>query len=273
MPILTGHYTAAFHLPGQVSRIVSLVPSQTELLADLGLEAQVVGITKFCVHPETWFHTKTRVGGTKNLHMQTIHGLKPDLVLANREENHREQIEELSRHYPVWVSEIGSFEDSIKMIQTIGELTCRADRASDLIDQIRRRFENFSKKRLISNTPLSGAYFIWKEPYMAAGGDTFISAMMTCCGLKNIFEDQPRYPQITLDILAKKDCRLLLLSSEPYPFREKHILEIQKQLPSAKIILVDGEMFSWYGSRLLYAPDYFEKFLLENGLAENKNGS
>lgn len=236
-------------------RIVSVVPSQTELLYDLG--ADVVGITKFCVHPEEWFRTKTRIGGTKQLHLDKIATLQPDLIIANKEENTKEQIEALAAQFPVWISDIHNLEEACEMITSIGHIVNKHHAANKMAATIKESFDLL--KPLQPAIPT--AYFIWRDPWMVAGGDTFIHEMLRTIGLRNVFEDIPRYPSVTLPQLAASGCRLVLLSSEPYPFKEQHIAEIQAYLPDAEVRLVDGEMFSWYGSRLLQAPAYFSKLL------------
>ncbi|HMH22451.1 MAG TPA: helical backbone metal receptor [Puia sp.] len=252
-------------------RIISLVPSQTELLYSLGLNEEVTGITKFCVHPETWFRSKPRVGGTKDVRIASVRELKPDLIIANKEENDKEQIEELSRHYPVWISDIGTLTEALQMITAIGELTGKEKEARALATEIGDRFATLKVPQhsvtslphqgLSPATPPRTAYFIWRRPWMVAGGDTFIHDMLHRCGLTNLFADKARYPSIELEALAASGCELVLLSSEPYPFREKHIAEIRAVLPQADIRLADGELFSWYGSRLLEAPAYFQNLL------------
>ncbi len=242
------------------SRIVSLVPSQTELLSHIGLENEVIGITKFCVYPQKWFKEKTRVGGTKKINFEKIEELSPDLIIANKEENVKEQIEKLSQKYDVWITDVNNLGDSIKMINDIGKLTNRSKQASLLSLKIESEFEKLkrisSKKRKIPS-----AYFIWKDPYMVAANGTFINDMMKYCGLENIYSEKKRYPEISLNELKNKIPKLILLSSEPYPFKEKHKIEIQKIFPLIKVELADGEMFSWYGSRLLKSVDYFHSFL------------
>ncbi len=260
-------------------RIISLVPSQTELLYDLGLDDEVIGITKFCVHPNKWFTTKTRVGGTKTASIQKILSLNPDLILANKEENIKEQIEELKLSIPVYVSDIFILEDAFQMIEDVGQITAKEEKAKVVISQIQLRFDKLKTSNaqysriylqqrdegLLSNRPheLKAAYLIWKDPYMAAGGDTFINTMMEQCGFENVYKNFKRYPQIEVTQLESDNCNLLLLASEPYPFKQKHLDELQHQVPSIKIVLVDGEMFSWYGSRLLLAPEYFGKLVAE----------
>lgn len=239
-------------IPVNPQRIVSLVPSQTELLYDLG--ADVGGITKFCIHPDEWFRSKTRVGGTKQLKPDVIASLRPDLIIANKEENEKEQVEALAKDYPVWISDIHTLADALDMIVSLGDILSKRHAAQQLAQNIRGRFGLLRPLSPVIPT----AYFIWRDPWMIAGGDTFINEMLHVCGLRNVFGDMPRYPSITLPQLAASGCKLVLLSSEPYPFKEKHIGEIREYLPDADILLVDGEMFSWYGSRLMHAPGYFE---------------
>ncbi|SFE91891.1 ABC-type Fe3+-hydroxamate transport system, substrate-binding protein [Chitinophaga sp. CF118] len=239
-------------IPFPPRRIVSLVPSQTELLSYLGLTTEVVGITKFCVHPDEWFREKTRIGGTKKLHLDQIRALAPDLIIANKEENDPQQVKVLMEEFPVWVSDIHTLADAQEMISSIGVITGTSEVALQLNKQISEEFST-----LTGPGQLKTAYFIWKDPWMVAGGDTFIHEMMKLSGLENVFAGLSRYPEVTLAELQATDCQLILLSSEPYPFKEKHIAELQELLPASKILLVDGEMYSWYGSRLLYAPAYF----------------
>jgi ABC-type Fe3+-hydroxamate transport system substrate-binding protein len=242
------------------SRIISLVPSQTELLEDLGLSTEVIGITKFCVHPSEWFLNKPRVGGTKNLDFQKIENLSPDLIIANKEENVKEQIEELAGKYDVWITDVNSVDDAIKMINDIGKLTGRNIEAFALSTKIEEGFEKL-KTLTFQKRKIAAAYFIWKDPWMVAADDTFINDMMKYAGLENVFADLKRYPEISLSDVKEKNTELILLSSEPYPFKEKHKREIEQLLPQIKVELVDGEMFSWYGSRLLKSVDYFLSFL------------
>jgi len=237
------------------ARIISLVPSQTELLFYLGLDKEVIGITRFCVHPEQWFRTKTRIGGTKQINTALIHQLHPDLIIANKEENIKEQVEELATRYPVWVSDINNLKDAYEMIHSIANMVGKTVEGTELNAKI--QFE-FDQLKTIDNK-IRTAYLIWKEPYMTVGGDTFIHSMLAAAGLENIFANRIRYPEINVEELKAIHPELVLLSSEPYPFQQKHIDELQSALPQTKIILADGEMFSWYGSRLEKAPAYFSK--------------
>lgn len=240
-------------------RIISLVPSQTELLHDLGLEDQVVGITKFCIHPEAWFRSKTRVGGTKQYHFDKIELLEPDLIIGNKEENDEEQIRTLQQQYPVWMSDIHNLDESLDMIRRIGALTGRNEKAEEIAQRIAAEFTLLENEMPVMRS-LRAAYFIWRNPYMAAGHNTFIDSMLQRLRMHNLFAGG-RYPETTLQEMRELRPEVVLLSSEPYPFKEQHVAEIQNAVPGAIILLVDGEMFSWYGSRLLQAPAYFRKLI------------
>lgn len=236
-------------------RIVSIVPSQTELLFDLGLKDEVVGITKFCVHPEEWFRNKNRVGGTKSISLEKVKALKPDLIIGNKEENFKENIEDLRKIAPVWMSDIFNLEDALDMIRKIGELTNSFERASELATTISTNFN-----ALVSEEPnFSCTYYIWKKPFMVAGPNTFIDTMLPYCGLKNgVIE--PRYPELGEELIQTD---VILLSSEPYPFKEEDVAFMKAKFPHSFVKIVDGELFSWYGSRLLLATDYFDSLKKE----------
>lgn len=234
-------------------RIVSLVPSQTELLADLGLSDRVVGITKFCVHPEDWKRSKTIIGGTKNFDFDRIRSLQPDLIIGNKEENYIEGIKTLSAQFPVWMSDIVTLSDALSMIRNVGEITNTTFKAERIASDIADSFTGPMKL-----PALKTLYLIWKSPWMAAAPGTFIHEMMRLSGLVNCFDKQTRYPELSTEQIQRINPELILLSSEPYPFKERHTEELQLLCPKAKILLVNGEMFSWYGSRLLKFPAYLE---------------
>ncbi len=236
-------------------RIISLVPSQTELLFDLGLNAEVIGITKFCIHPVEKVKERTKIGGTKNLHIDLIRSLKPDLIIGNKEENDQGQIEELMQEFPVWMSDIYNLEDAKNTIQQIGEIVDREPEAAYLNHLISAGFNDLQSLALQHNINKKVAYFIWKNPYMLAGQHTFINHMLAMIGLQNVVKSA-RYPEIELEDLKLLEPEIVFLSSEPYPFRDKHLKEIEVVLPHASVQLVDGEMFSWYGSRLIKAVQY-----------------
>ncbi|MCS6973781.1 MAG: helical backbone metal receptor [Cyclobacteriaceae bacterium] len=242
-------YRITFRYPPQ--RIVSLVPSQTELLFELGLGEKVVGITKFCVHPPAWRRAKTIIGGTKNFRFDVIRKLQPDLIIGNKEENYRQGIDELKQEFPVWMSDVITLADAFRLITDIGEITGTTTLACTLREKTEQAFA-----KLEQLPPLRTLYLIWKEPWMGAASETFINEMLTAAGLINVLQHQKRYPELTGDELIRLQPEVVMLSSEPYPFREKHVNELQQLLPQARIVLVDGEMFSWYGSRMLYFPQY-----------------
>lgn len=234
-------------------RIISLVPSITELLYDLGLREEVVGITKFCVHPTEWFRTKERIGGTKTLNLNKIIELKPDLILANKEENVKEQVYELSNHCHVYTSDVKDVKDALHMIQDIGQLCGKKSEALHLIETFQQQRNFFSPQKI-----RTAIYLIWQKPYMAAGVDTLIHSMMEMAGFQNVIREN-RYPEITMGEIQRLQPDYLLLSSEPFPFKQKHVEELALLCPYTKPICVDGEIFSWYGSRMLKSFDYFSK--------------
>ena len=241
-------------------RIVCLVPSLTELLVDLGLENRLVGLTKFCVHPNELRSKKTVVGGTKTIHIDRVAALQPDFILCNKEENTPEIVESCSALAPVYVSDIISFQDIYTLLADLGELFQMESKTNQLTQDLQNRIVAFNTKTA-AQPKQSVAYVIWNDPFMVAGNNTFINSILNLLGLRNAFAyKKERYPII--DRKELNDLELILLSSEPFPFKEKHI-ESFKQFTNAKIILVDGEYFSWYGSRLLKAFDYFKKLLSE----------
>ena len=238
-------------------RIVSLVPSQTELLCALGLEEKIVGVTKFCVHPQGLRKQKTIVGGTKKVSFDKIKDLQPDIILCNKEENTPEIVEELVKIAPVHVSDVISLQDSLDLIHMYGEIFEKGRETEVLISEIKKAQKDFSQ---IPKNYKNVAYLIWKDPWMVVGGDTYINSMLELNGWENVFQNnKSRYPQVDLKDLQSPEIDLILLSSEPFPFKKKHLLELQNNI-NTKIVLVDGEFFSWYGSRTLPAFDYFKKF-------------
>lgn len=244
-------------------RIVSLVPSQTELLYDLGLEDRIVGITKFCVHPYHFKSTKKIVGGTKKVHLEKIRLLQPDIIICNKEENTQETVAELNKICPVWVTNIVTIEDNSKMIADFGQLfNCRTE-AQKWNDKLAFALSDF--KNFIKDYPVKkAAYFIWKNPYMVAGSDNYINELLKLNHFNNIYGENSktlgRYPEIDLKkIRLEGDPDLVFLSSEPFPFKEEDSFEIGRHTHHAKTVFVDGELFSWYGSRLLKAFEYFKK--------------
>lgn len=238
-------------------RIVSLVPSQTELLCDLGLQDSLVGVTKFCVHPKNIRKEKAVVGGTKKVNLKKIGALHPDIILCNKEENTQEIVIELEKIAPVHVSNVISFEDSLDLIYKYGEIYNEHNITARLIKELESAKNNF---KILPGKKLRVAYLIWKEPWMAVGGNTFINSILEINGWENVFRNESsRYPVIELTDLHTQNPDLVLLSSEPFPFSEKHKNFLEEQT-GIKVKLVDGEFFSWYGSRLLPAFNYFKEF-------------
>lgn len=240
-------------------RIVSLVPSQTELLFDLGLEDAIVGITKFCVHPFHFKSTKTIVGGTKNVKLEVIKELQPDIIIANKEENTQEIVESLQGICPVWVTDVVTIEDNLKMIEDFGLLLGKRVEAQKWLDKIQFAHQDF--KNFIAQQPEKKvAYMIWAKPYMAAGNNTFINTLLQLNHWNNIYEaKEGRYPEIELKKMRLDgDPDFVFLSSEPFPFKDEHAFEIGRFTHHAKTVFVDGEMFSWHGTHLFRAFEYFK---------------
>jgi len=235
--------------------IVSLVPSFTELLFDLGLVKQVIGITWFCIHPKEELKGITKIGGTKNVKVDVVKGLNPTLILANKEENQKEQIEELSKDFDVLLTDNKTFQDDLDTIKGIAQIFDKEAIGSEILNIKGRVF--FKLSNALNGTFI---YLIWKNPYMSAGMDTYINDLLQGLGLKNKIAKN-RYPALTENEIAELNPEYIFLSSEPYPFKEKDILELQNLCPNSKILLVDGEVFSWYGSRLIHKVDYIEDFV------------
>lgn len=246
------------------NRIISTVPSLTELLYHLGLQEEVIGITKYCVHPNHWATDKNIIGGTKNLNLDLIESLNPTLIIANKEENVKEQIEYLQSKFKVLITDIKDYDDALEAILKIGRITNCSEKSKHLTQEI----EQLASSCNANFNYQSFLYFIWRKPYMIAGDDTFIHAICNKLKLRNLAM-QNRYPEINLDKIVSLSPDIIFLSSEPFPFKEKHINELQSHLPYTKIVLVDGEMFSWYGSRMLEAFPYFQnlaKSLANSGM-------
>lgn len=230
------------------NRIISLVPSLTELLFDLGLDDSVAGRTRFCIHPEKRVENVSIIGGTKNPRIDKIRELNPDLVIANREENRKKDVEAIKEFCEVMVTDINTIDDALFAIHDIGERCGAGEKAAELIEAVRTELDHVPEE-----PPMSAAYIIWREPWMSVGHDSYIHSVMTHWNLENVFSGSTRYPKTTLDELCEKKPDVILLSSEPYPFREKHVDEVSSRCPDSRTLLVDGEWFSWYGSRMLPA--------------------
>ncbi|OIQ17250.1 MAG: cobalamin-binding protein [Flavobacterium sp. MedPE-SWcel] len=246
-------------LPSVPKRIISLVPSQTELLFDLGLEDNIMGVTKFCVHPYHIKSTKVIVGGTKKVNVDKIKALQPDIIIANKEENTEEIVKSLKGVAPIWVSDIVTLQDSLDMITELGKIFGVRTQAQQWVNKISFALDDF-KSFMKDREQQKAAYFIWKNPYMAAGSDTFINEMLKLNNFTNIYEDRGRYPEVIIQKMRiQGDPDVVFLSSEPYPFKEEDAFEVGRFTHHAKTVFVDGEMFSWYGSRMLKAFPYFKQ--------------
>lgn len=225
-------------------RVLSLVPSQTEFLLDIG--APVVGRTKFCVHPKKSVIDIPIIGGTKKFRFDRVRELKPDLIIGNKEENYKEGIEALEADFPVWISDIYSLEDAFQMMSSLGRLCDLEDASRQIILDCRKSTENIKNTK--KGTVL---YLIWKNPWMAAGSYTFIDHLLTHLGYQNIIQKN-RYPTFEDHDIDLLDPDHIFLSSEPYPFKKDHLSQVKSKWPNAHCQLVDGEIYSWYGSRLRY---------------------
>ncbi len=226
-------------------RIVSLVPSITELLVDLGVREQLVGCTKFCVHPPSLREEVAVVGGTKNVRVQAVQDLRPDLVIASKEENVREQVEVIRSFSEVLVYDVVDISSAKQMILHLGQHLDCLPAAERIVDA-----NAATIKQLYQANQGTALYLIWRNPFMAAGGDTYIHSMLEAVGYSNVLADAERYPSLAIEDIQALAPAHLLLSSEPYPFKPQHLDEMQQLCPQAQVSLVDGELYSWYGSRL-----------------------
>jgi ABC-type Fe3+-hydroxamate transport system substrate-binding protein len=256
---VTDQMNRTIRMEGIPRRIVSLVPSQTELLYDLGLNDEVVGITKFCIYPEKWFKSKNRVGGTKQVNIEKVRDLQPDLIIGNKEENSEEDIQALMKIAPVWMSDIYTYEDALEMISLLGNLLEKEAESAEITAEIENEFKKFT---LMNGKKV--LYFIWKAPDYLAGKSTFIDAMISKAGFENLCNGE-RYPELK-ELTENPD--FIFLSSEPYPFKKEHELEFQQRFPTSQIVFVDGELFSWYGSRMKRFPNYVHELI--KGLPSNQ---
>lgn len=238
--------------------IISLVPSITETLFDFGLtDHEVIGRTKFCIHPKELVKNVEIIGGTKNLNISKIKSLSPDLIIANKEENDKAQVEELMKDFKVWVTDIETLEDNQNFLTKLGILLNK----EEISQNFNQKISSIFNVKKISD-PIKVAYLIWKNPYMTVGSDTFIHEIIEKLGFENLFKNEKRYPEISLDQMQEAD--VIFLSTEPFPFQQKNVEELQNELPGKKIIVIDGEAFSWYGTHLAKCSDYFQNLFSAN---------
>lgn len=242
-------------------RIISLVPSQTALLAYLGLSVRIAGITDYCIEPDGLFNMAAKIGGTKNISINKIRELQPDLIVGNKEENPKSLIEKLAAEFPVYITDVRDYNSALEMIKDIGLITGKKEESEALINTIISKFVELPVPKSIQRA----AYFIWRKPYMVASANTFISSMMEFCGFNNVFlPAETNYPVLTEEMLVEKQPEVILLSSEPYNFGDEHITEFQNMMPDTKVLLVNGQYFSWYGSKMVESPYYFTKMISNN---------
>jgi ABC-type Fe3+-hydroxamate transport system substrate-binding protein len=240
------------------NKVVSLCPSITETIFSLAPPEKIVGVTKFCVHPHNIIKDIHKIGGTKTVNISKIDTLAPDLIIAEKEENIKETIEILEKKYNVVVFNVESYKDALSLINKLGVIFDNVKKAQEISLHIECRFTLIPR---VNNKNV--LYFIWKKPYMVAGKNTYINDILEKLGFKNAILPfySSRYP--TLDNLQSISAEVdyIFLSSEPYPFQERHCQELSAHFRNSKIMLVDGEMFSWYGVRMIAAAPYFEKLI------------
>ncbi|WP_413513290.1 ABC transporter substrate-binding protein [Myroides odoratus] len=241
-------------------RIVSLVPSQTETLFDLGLEDEIVGITQACIYPYHLRATKTVVGDLTKVDVEQIKLLQPDIIIVNKEETSTAIIESIQAICPVWVTDVKTLDENIKMIEAFGILFNKRTEARKWIDKI-----YFGQKDLmdfVSSKPgYKAAYFVGKDPFLVAGDSTFIHELLTLNKFENVYASRAeKYPEVEVrKIRIQGDPELVFLSSVPYPFEEEDAFEIGRFTHHGKTIFVDGEMFSWFGTHVCKAFAYFKQ--------------
>ena len=232
-------------------RIVSLVPSLTETLVDLGVEDRIVGVTKFCLHPDHLRREKTRVGGTKGVRVDLILDLQPDLVIANLEENNAQDVMALEiAGVPCWVCDVRTVERAFRLLADLGELVGAGERGRALEQEARSAWEE-GRAAGHGGAGREVAYAVWRNPWMWAGHDAYIQSVLRWWGWST-WPDAPRYPECDMEAVLESGVEEVLLPSEPFPFKETHRAECLGLTST----LVDGEMFSWYGSRMLQVPAY-----------------
>lgn len=254
--LLTDHLGRQVNTVHSPKRIISICPAITETLFALGLENEIIGRTKYCIFPKGVVENVQVVGGTKQVNLEMIRELQPDLILAEKEENTEEIVHALEKIAPVFVLEVQSIEDAFRFIQTLGFLTNREQKAEQIISTCKSSFPIFTQ---VQNG--NAAYVIWRKPYMVVGGTTYINDVLHTLGFNNPFEkDGARYPAVTKEEFIDANLDVLFLASEPFPFKEKYIAEFQAFLPNTKIVLVDGEMF-WYGSKMITAGPYLKELM------------
>jgi ABC-type Fe3+-hydroxamate transport system substrate-binding protein len=243
-------------------RIVSLVPSLTELLCDLGLAAQLVGRTGFCIHPRAVVRAIPKVGGTKSVNLARLRDLEPTHVVVNIDENEKPTVDAIARFVPhVIVTHPLHPCDNPGLYRLLGGVFRRDAEAAALT----RRFEQvWSRTRLEAAAfPRENVlYLIWKKPWMTVARNTYISAALAAVCWDTVPETAgERYPELLLEDVLARDVHQVLLPSEPYRFRDRDVAEVRRLAPPGiRVALIDGEMTSWYGSRAIAGLRYLADF-------------
>jgi ABC-type Fe3+-hydroxamate transport system substrate-binding protein len=257
-PALVDASGVALELAAAPRRIVSLIPSTTELLCALGLADALVGVTVYCVEPRDVVRGKTRVGGEKDPDLVAIRALAPDLVVANIEENRREDVDALrAAGIPVWVTYPRTVAEGLAMIRDLGDVTGARERAGAMLDELEPLYRRV-RERAAARRPVRVFYPIWRRPWMTIGADTYVHDLLSTCGGANVFADRIRYPTVSLEEMAARAPEVIVLPDEPFRFRRAHIADFDAfpTVPAVRdrrIHLVDGKPFSWHGPRLAEA--------------------
>ncbi|HEY0157989.1 MAG TPA: helical backbone metal receptor [Thermoanaerobaculia bacterium] len=240
----------AFSLGSPPRRVVSLVPSLTETLFDLGAGDAVAGITDFCIFPPDL--RLPRLGGTKNPRVDEVRALAPDLVHMNLEENLRRHAEAIEEFAPVFVTEPKSVGDVAALIAQLGELHGRQEKAAELVERLREAQAAMPRRSLTFACP------IWKNPWMWCGGDTYVSRLVEAAGGVNVLRDQTRYPHLSLEEVLSMRPDVVFLPDEPYLFTEEDAAAIQ----GTRVIgPFPGHLFTWHGTRTILGLGFLREAL------------
>lgn len=238
-----------------VRKIISLCPSVTETICELGFPEKLAGITDFCVHPSKYVKQIPKIGGVKNPDIKKILRLKPDLVLFVKDENTLQDYEKLHTHLECIVFDIKTIDDSMNMIASL-EKILNAGRTKSLINQmnklIGKTIPKYPDKKYL--------YLVWKNPFMAAANNTYTSSLLSVFGMKNFLAHEEGYPEINLSEIDA-DTDYIFLPDEPWKFTAKDRHEISEIFPKSKVINVDGKLFSWFGYRTLITLQNIRKYL------------
>lgn len=249
MPQYTDQLGRQLSIPKPPQRIVSLVPSLTELLVDLAGTEALVGCTAWCEYPPGLRETKTIIGGTKDVNLEKVRSLKPDLIIANKEENRAEQVAALAEEFPVWISDVRTIDQAFDLFEGLGEIL-NPQKGKALLAEAQALRASIPQTK--TKTVL---FFIWKDPYMVAGSDTYINGLLSLAGLENLSPMGPaRYPELSLEAVDALNPDIILLGSEPYSFTSGESKILFKT--GREVRIVDGSLFTWYGNRLLKSLAY-----------------